>query len=202
MISKIFQIIAASIVLSVSSFASAALILQVDLSVENTITINALAENSSATVSGADTTGFYFDNFFANGSVNALGHSLISGDLTSALNTSDGTPSLFRHFSSDPGLNVFSYTDDAQSIFTLGELAFTGQASWTVSAGAYADALNGALSGDVYFAADDFGDLPGAQILGTWEAIVDQVPGQVPEPSTFAIIALGLLGFTVRKFKK
>ena len=107
-------------------------VLIVDLSVPDEVTISATDGISAATVSGSDTTGFYLDAIYNGGS--GITDSLVSGDLTSANNTSDGSPLLFRLLD-DPGLNVFSYTDDPDSTFTSGSLAFTGSATWTIESG-------------------------------------------------------------------
>lgn len=186
----------ASLVLSVSGFANANLVLQADLSVENTITISATSETSLATVSGTHSVGFYLADFFD--SAFSLSDTLISGNLTSANNTSDSSPELFS-FSADTGLNVWLFSSDSQMSFTAGELAFSGQASWTVDATAYASALNGAQSGNVYAPADQSTDIPNASLIGTWEVIGAT---DVPEPSTLAILGLGLMGLASRKFKK
>lgn len=193
---KMLKAAVASIVLSVSSIANAGLLLEVDLTVENIITINATSGKSLVDASGSDTTGFYLANFFGAGT-NALSDQLISGNLTSYLNTSENIPDLYRHINTDTGLNVWSYTDDAQSLFEIDQIAFSGQASWTVSSDAYNNALNNASSGDIYFAADDINDIPNAQILGTWSTTTN-----VPEPSSIAILALGILGLASRRFKR
>lgn len=192
---KMLKMTVASLVLSVSGFANANLVLQADLSVENTITLIATSGTSLATVSGSDGIGVYLADFFELDL--SLVDTLITGNLTSASNTSDNTPNLFN--SSDTGLNVWSFTDDAEMSFTAGLLAFSGQASWTVDATAYVNALNGAQSGNVYAPADDDGDIAGASLIGTWEVIGAT---DVPEPSALAILGLGLMGLASRRLKK
>ncbi len=174
--------------------ASAGLILEVDLSVADTITITATNGLSDATASGSDFTGFYLDGFFA-ANTNTIDDTLVSGDLTSAANVSNGTPNLYRS-SNDTGLNVYSYTDGPTSDFVAGAIAFSGSGTWTVSAGAYADALAGAGSGTVYFPADDILDLPSATAIGTW-----QIASSVPLPGSLFLLAIGLMGLrSIRGF--
>jgi hypothetical protein len=193
---KMLKMTIASLVLSVSGFANANLVLQADLSVENTITLTATSGTSLATVSGFDTTGFYLADFFDSELI--ILDTLISGNLTSASNTSDGTPLLFSA-SNSVGLNVWTFTDDTDMLFTAGELAFSGQASWTTDAASYVSALNGAQSGNVYAPAISDDDIANAALIGSWEVIGAT---DVPEPSTLAILGLGLMGLASRKFKK
>ena len=183
-------------VLSIPMSASAGLILEVDLSVTNTVTITATSGLSDATISGSDFTGFYLDEFFAANN-NAIANVLVGGNLTSAENGSDGTPELFRNLNSDTGLNVWSYTNDLTSDFVAGAIAFSGSGTWTISAGAYSDALAGTGSGTVYFPADDISDLPGAMAIGTW-----QTASSVPLPGSLFLMATGLIGFRfARRFR-
>jgi hypothetical protein len=175
---------------------SASTLLVVDLSTDNEITITATDGWSSATVSGNDTTGFYLDGFFGS-SPTPLGHTLSTGNLTSALNNSDLTPNLFN-FNSDPaGLNVWSYTNDTASDFVEDSIAFSGSATWTVSAVAYSAALAGPSSGLIYFPADHLNDLNDATELGGWARTT-----VVPLPAAawlFGTALIGLIGFGKRR---
>ncbi len=174
---------------------SAATLLAIDLNTPNQIIITATDGLSSGTRSGSDGIGFYLDGFFGI-SPPTLGDVLSTGNLTSALNTSDGTPKLFN-FSSDTGLNVFSYTNIATSDFVKDSIAFSGSATWTVSAGAYSAALAGPSSGVIYFPADDVTDLNGATVLGEWARTT-----VVPLPAAvwlFGTALIGLVGFGNRR---
>ena len=173
-------------VLAVAGTASATEIqklLVVDLSVPNQITVSATDGNSAVDVSGSDGIGFYLADFYA-GDGAALIETLVGGDLTSFLNTSDGTPNIFRGGSgTDPGLNIWSYTDDATSDFLAGTQAFSCSATLTLSDDMYADMIAlGERSGEVYFVADTVDDLPDAFVLGEYNVII-------PTPG-----AAGLLG--------
>ncbi len=193
MIKRLLVLLTATAVFSMS--ANAATILSVDLSVLNQVTISTTSGTSSVTASGFDSTGFLLASIFDGVFAGTLGDTLISGDLTSAENTSDGTPDLFV-FSGNAGLNVWSYTDDATGEFVAGSLAFSGSATWDISADSYASLLAGALSGDVYFPADDDGDLATAMVIGQWERAT---PVPVPAAVWLMMSALGGLGLMRRR---
>ena len=189
---SLFCAVVATAVFCASS-ANAQVLLNVDLDPSNlTITISSTGGLSAATISGSDTTGFYLENFFG-GATSAVAETFLFGDLTSALNTSDGTPNLFRGGTTDPGLNVFSYTDDPFSDFTAGTVAFSGTASWGLSQATFDDIAGGATSGNIYFPADTVDDIPGATLLGTYEV------STVPEPSTITLVGLVGLVATFRR---
>jgi hypothetical protein len=63
---KMIKATIAGLMLSVTSVASAGLILKVDLSIENTITIISTSETSLITMSGHYNDGFYLADFFSN----------------------------------------------------------------------------------------------------------------------------------------
>lgn len=89
----------------------------------------------------------------------------------------------------DPGLNVWSYTNDAASEFTAGVQAFSGSATWNLNSAMYTLALSGPGSGGIYFVADSLADVDGAELLGTWTV--------VPEPSHAGLLAGALVGSLV-----
>jgi hypothetical protein len=76
--------------MSASSLANSAVVLLVDLTVENQITVNATSGASLATVSGSDTTGFSLANFF-DPSRGQVTNTLQSGNITSFNNRNMGS---------------------------------------------------------------------------------------------------------------
>ncbi len=165
-------------------------LLIVDLTVVNEITITATNGLSGGTVSGSDGIGFLLADFFV-GSGPSIFNSAGVGDLNSAQNGSpDGSPALFNS-STSVGLNVWSYTNDPTTDFVAGTQAFSGAATWTLTAGQYAAALAGNSSGTIYAIADTDDDIPGATALGTWNLI--------PAPSTAALLGLGGLAAARRR---
>ena len=126
----------------------------------------------------------YLDSFYNGPRNGGVSDTLVAGDLTNVGNASDGSPNLFTAFDvNDSGLNIFSWSPDINVDFTAGQQAFQGSATWTLDSADYQDMVNGNSSGDIYFPADDAGDLAGAQILGTWALI--------PAPSALAVFGLG-----------
>lgn len=166
-------------------------LLEVDLSVENQVTITATGGISAATVSGSDTTGFYLEAIRATG-VGTLTETLVGGDLTSFLNTSDFGADLY---SVDAGLNVWSYTGDPTSDFIAGTQAFSGSATWDIDAVSYADLLAGNTSGNIWAIADTFDDIPAgggnASLIGQYVVI--------PAPGALAMLAIAGVAGTRRR---
>jgi hypothetical protein len=166
--------------ISVLDPASLEELLIVDLSTPNEVTVVATAGLSSATVTGADGTGIYFADFFASAGTQAITNNLVSGDLTSAADNSDGSPNIFRGGGgTDVGLNIWSYTDTPTSSFTTGQVAFSGQATWTLTVDEFNAFLTAPMSGLLYFPADGSGDIPGATLIGAYS--VTTVPLSVTE---------------------
>ena len=184
-----------SIVIASGLFAGAAnadILINIDLSTVNQVTFTATAGVSAATVSGSTGTGMYFDNLYVAGiSFNAT---TIASNLTSAENPSIGEPRIYRAGGLDHGLNLYNWTSGADASFTEGALAFTGSASYTLTATEYADMLGGNTSGNMYFPADKVGDVPSATLIGEYQVI--------PEPATLSLVAVlgGTVLFVRRKF--
>jgi hypothetical protein len=185
-----------------STPAAAAVLLQVDLSVADTITITATSGTSDATVSGPQAIGVYLDDFFG-ASGTALTSTLVSGDLTTSGNPSDLSPALYRSGSAmqdvtDPGLNIYSFSTDTEVEFTAGSLAFSGAATWTIPAAIYNEALAGPTSGTLYFPAESLGQSGRATAIGTWERLdAAQIEPPMPVPTLSGWMLSLLSGFLV-----
>ena len=180
------------------STAQAAVVLQLDLSTVNQVTISATTGLSLASVSGSDSRGVYLKDFFGNRVFSTSGSTRLAGANLVYFNaTSDGSPSLSRGNSLDPGLNIYSMdngTPDPAS-FTSGVQAFKGSATWSLTAQQYAAFLQAPTSGDIYAFADFIVDLNGGpQVIGQYSV--------VPEPTSMAIFGLGALGMAYRARRK
>lgn len=195
---KFIKAALAGLVLSASGLANSAVVLLVDLTVENQVTITATSGASLATSSGSDNTGFSLLGFFDASSPAAF-ETLLSGNLTSANNTSDNAPEIFSTNSPFTGLNIWNFTADPLMTFTTGLVAFSGQATWNIDALSYASALNGALSGNVLAPFDGGVTNANPELIGTWEVVSAK---EVSAPSIFAIFALGVFGLAARRSKK
>lgn len=192
----IFKFASAAAVLAAATLvtsASADHELTVDLSVPNQVTISATDGVALATVSGSDGTGVYLADFYTTPQTTFLNETLVSGDLTNFLNPSDDSPNLFRNGASDErGLNIFSFSSDDTVDFVAGTQAFIGSATFALEADDYADMLAGNSAGDIYFPADDDGDLGTATIIGAYTVVV-------PEPASLSLLGLGGLTLLRRR---
>ena len=191
--SKFRSFIAIAVVLAASSSsipqARAELLLTIDLSVPDTINVTTTAGLSEATISGADGTGIYLEDFFA---ADGTGSGFVNGtgDFTNFLDAPDLTPSIFRGTSADPGLNIYGWSPASLVNFEVGTQAFTGSAVFAVPPNFYTDLLQSNSFGDIYFPADTVDDLAGTvAILGQYAVV-----HPVPEPSTIATLVLALIG--------
>jgi hypothetical protein len=178
--------------MSFGSVAKANVLLLVDLTVENQVTISATNGNSLATVSGSDTTGVYLENFYSGPLNSIVSATPVAGlqTLGSAENPVESS-ALFTASVTDPGLNIWSWSPDLTVTFTAGSLAFVGSSTWTLPNEDYLDMLAGNTSGNLYFPADRLADVPNAQLLGSWQVI--------PEPSSMALLSIGLVGLLRRR---
>jgi len=168
-------------------------LLEVDLTVENQVTITATSGVSAATVAGSNFTGVYLADFYNGPQSVGLSAGLVAGDLTSFLNPPDNSPALFRGAGAggDPGLNIWSFSTQATVNFEAEVQAFVGSATWNLSPAAYADMLAGNTSGLIYFPADTFDDIPGAQVLGSYVVI--------PTPGALAMFGLSFGACAIRR---
>lgn len=170
--------------------ASADHLLEIDLGVENQVTISSTGNVASASATASNFTGFYLADFFAVAGSPA-GFGAGSGDLSTFNNASDGSPSLFQG-SSSVGLNIWSFSTDSTVSVDAGAQAFAGSATWSLSAAQYAEFLGAATAGDIYMNADTDDDIAaGATFVGTYAV--------VPAPSAFALLGLGGMVATRRR---
>lgn len=185
-------ILGAVAAVGLASAANAEVLVEIDLTVPNQVTISATDGLASATVSGSDTTGFYLADFYSAPTTESVDDTLVSGDLTNFLNPSDGSPAIFNT-SGNSGLNVWSFSSDSTVDFVSGTQAFTGSATWTVSATNYAEMIAGNLTGDLYFPADSDDDLSAATLIGQWAVVI-------PAPGAMALLGVaGLVGTRRRR---
>jgi hypothetical protein len=178
---------------------NAATLLLVDLTTTNQLTLTATSGTSGATESDEDFIGFLLAGFFTSSASLSAGNELaLSGNLTSAQNTSGGLPRLFKAESSF-GLNVHGYTTEGTSSFVAGELAFSGSATWALDSATYAAALSGPASGSIFFSADEDAQISGASLIGEWE----RTAATVPLPAGGLLLLTTLAGVAgVRRLKK
>ena len=190
------------------SAAQAAVVLQIDLSTVNQVTISATTGLSLASVSGDDGDGVYLIDFFGNRVFSTSGSTRLAGANLVYFNaTSDRSPSLYRGDSLDgdsldPGLNIFSMDNDTPdpASFTSGVQAFKGSATWSLTAQQYAAFLQAPTSGDIYAFADTIDDLNGGpQVIGQYSV---GSSAAVPEPTSMAIFGLGAVGMAYRARRK
>lgn len=159
------------------------ILLSIDLSVTDMITISATDNLSAGTVSGGDGTGVLMADFFNGGAgpgIFADG----AGDLIAASDVSpDGSPGLFNSTGS-VGLNFWSWSSDASSSFTAGSVAFTGSATWSLDSDEYAAMILGNMTGDLFAFADTDDDIGASTYIGGWSV-------KVPAPGSLALLGLG-----------
>lgn len=186
-------VLAASAAALVAGSATAEVLLVVDLSVTDEVTVTATSGLASASATGSPGIGIYMEGLVSGGAASS-GVVLSSGDFTTAANATDNSPSLFS-FSADTGLNIWSYTADATTDVTSGATAFSGSATWAVSNAFYLELLAGPTSGTVYLPADSDDDLPS----GGGSAVAIGEYSVIPEPGSLALLGLGGLAMLRRR---
>lgn len=177
----------------VAATAQADVVLLVDLSTPNQITVTATTGVSDVTTSGSPTTGFYLAGIFGStgGSSGTFGTQVGVANLSTFNDASDGSPLLYRFSTTDPGMNIWSFSSVSSATFTAGAQAFAGSATWDLDPVMYAQFVGGATSGNVYFPADDVTDLQSARIIGQYSV--------VPAPGALAMLGLGGLAAVRRR---
>jgi hypothetical protein len=178
------------------SAAKADVVLLVDLSVANQVTVIATPGLSAVTRTGSTATGFYLQNFFnslTTGAVTSAG----VGNISTFLQAPDLSPLAFRNTSTAPGFNIFSYSAVGTTGVTAGIQAFQGSATFTLSPAAYGlalTALGASVDRNVFFPADRLSNMSAGAIVGTWQV--------VPEPSTVAFCLVGAGGLLVARLRR
>lgn len=180
--------------------ASASVLLTIDLSTPNEITITSTGGTSISTISGLNETGFYLAGLTGVGNapwaVDTFGTLSGPSNFSSFEQAPSSDARLYRDSATDPGLNVYFFADGgalATVSFTTGQQAFQGTATWTIPAEFYDFIVaNGAASGDIYFPADSLGDLQLATLIGTYDTII---PVVIPEPSRCVMVMAGMVSF-------
>ena len=176
-------------------------LLEVDLSVTNQITITATDGASAATVSGSDGLGVLLAGIFG-APLPEIDDFLVTGNLTSAQDTSDGSPNLFVS-DGGPGLNIFSFTDDPSFSFIAGETAFTGSATFNIGNDVFLNLLAGPGFGNIFAPADGNSDIPSATLIGQFNVLgVGGVPpSEVPLPAAAWMFIAGVGGLRAMRRK-
>ena len=154
-------------------------LLIVDLSVVDSVTISAtdgLAAASSISTTGV---GLTLDRFFD--APDTFLNEISTGNLTTANQASDGSPALWS-YDYAVALNIYHFSV-GDSTTAAGYLAFTGSATWTLDSDVYMAMLNGNITGNIYMGTSNDEIFPGPTFIGTWNVI--------PAPSSLALLGLG-----------
>ena len=168
-------------------------LLHVDLSVVDKLTIRATTGLSAVTASVNDFTGFTLVDFQYL-SINGSGSGATLVDYNG---TSDGAVAVS---SADGMLNLYNMATSDPLQFTAGSQAFTGEATWTLSSSQYATYLNGPSSGNIVLADAFAVALANGPVVGTWSLNLGST--SVPDTSsTLALLALGICCLASVRYK-
>jgi hypothetical protein len=167
--------------LAVAATASADVLIEIDNSVADQLTITATTGLSAVDASGSNFTGILLDGFLG-GASGTPGETIVgTADFGTFNEGSDGTPDFFVSGGSDTGFNIWTFGGASTLTFTAGTQAFVGSVTIDVSSTFFADIVG--TTGEIYFPADDSGDIAGAQSLGQYRV--------VPAPGALALLGLG-----------
>ena len=166
----------------------AGVLIELDLSVTNQLTLTATTGTALASVTGTTGTGIVLDG---------TGQLTVTyvGDASDTFGVKStgaftNTPELFPILN-DSGvysINLYEGNDGTETSINEGQQAFVGTTTITLGATEYANLLNAPNSGKIY-AFDDTPNYQSSTYIGDWAKASS---GTVPEPST--AIAMGLLG--------
>lgn len=173
------------LIATLAASANADVLLLIDLSVDDRITITATSGASAATLTGSNLTGIYLQGiigseFASSGS----GSSVINTTLTAFANQLGTAPLLNAPGPADYGLNIYALSNDPTLTFTQGQQAFTGSATFDIPS-LYDDFANGQTTGNIYFPASNHQHTDPANLLGTYQII--------PTPATLTPLPILLL---------
>ena len=169
--------------------AHAGVLIELDLSVTDQLTLTATTETAIGTVSGSTFAGIVLqgtgevNNGFNGGASDTFGFK------STGAFTLIETVQLFKSGVWSLNLYESKHSDSVDTSITSGQQAFVGTTTITLNSESYNNLLNAPSSGKIYAFADGDDFATNGTHVGDWAKASS---GTVPEPST--AIAMGLLG--------